>query len=119
MIDSAGAGGRDESSQTVRDVEEQAIERLAVIRSIREQWDSYGQLMRQHNRRLEEVTAGYDAKNYFVQRKIAARRELGLFVDQLVREQTEVLDEAERETKAKSEAEQDRLQREKASASWG
>lgn len=98
--------------------EERAAENLAVIRRAREQWDSYGQEMTRHARRIEEASVGDDATNYFVQRRVAARRELESYVGHLVREQVELLDETEREISSRSEEEAESLGREKAGVSW-
>ncbi len=98
--------------------EQQTAEQLAAVRDAVEQWESYGHVMREHARRIEEACVGDDAKNYFVHRSLAARRELDGFVSQVVRQQAEILDEAAREVRAESEETLDRLAREKASASW-
>lgn len=102
----------------IREHEERTAENLASIRVVREQCESYGQAMSLHARRIEEASAGESPKNYFVQRRLGARRELESLVGQLVREQTEMLDEIEREISSRSEEELDRLRREKASVPW-
>jgi hypothetical protein len=115
----AGAGQRAEVLDAqARAHEEQTAEHLAVVRDAHEQWESYGHVMREHARRIEEASVGDDAKNYFVQRRLAVRRELDGFVSQVVRQQAELLDEAAREVRAESDEMLDRVAREKASASW-
>lgn len=98
--------------------EELTAERLDLIRVAREQCETYSREMVRHSRRLEEADVSGDTKNYLQQRRLLARRELALLVDQLVREQTEMLDEAERDLRAQAHEEENRLRREKASASW-
>lgn len=60
-----------------------------------------------------------DAKNYFVQKGLAASRELDSYVGRLARDHADLLDETEREVRSTSEAELERLRREKADVSWG
>lgn len=120
MNERAGAGQRAEAlDRQARVHEEQATEHLAMVRDAQAQWESYGQVMREHARRIEEASVGDDPKNYFVQRRLAARRELDGFVGQVVRQQVEMLDEAEREVNAESAEVLDRVAREKAGVSWG
>jgi hypothetical protein len=71
--------------------------------------------MRHHAREIEEAGAGEDPKNFFVQRRLGARRELELFVDKVVREQAEMLGEVEREIRSHSDEKQEQLRRGKAS----
>jgi hypothetical protein len=109
---------RNAREQTLREHEETTADNLAAIRAVREQCESYGQEMSRHARGIEEASAGENPKNYFVQRRLGARRELQLFVGQVVLGQAEMLDEVERELSSRSEEERDRLRREKASVSW-
>lgn len=104
--------------RTIREMEERTAENLASVRAIRDQCESYGQAMSLHARRIEEAGVGESPKNYFVQRRLGARRELESLIGQLVREQAEMLDEVEREISSRSEEERDLVHREKASASW-
>lgn len=115
--------GTDSDSQdllekAVQHNEERAAESLMAIRTIRENWESYEQLMTEHSLRIDDVSAEADSENFFAQRRLSARRELRSFVGQLVREQVELLDEAEREVKSCSEEELGRVRLEKAKASW-
>ena len=104
--------------QHIRDRESQTAENVAAIRLAKEQWESYGQVMILHARRIEAAGAGEDAKNYFTQRRSAARREVDSYVTRMVNEEIELLDDAERELCARSEEELARLVRERAGASW-
>lgn len=115
----SGAAQGDALEQVIREHEARVAEDLASIQVVREQCESYGHEMSFHARRVEEASAGEDLSNYFVQRRLGARHELGLFVDQWVREQVEMLGEVEREVRSRAEEELDRLRREKASVSWG
>lgn len=117
-MNGAGLSRRDAFDQRITAHEDLTAEHLDVIRDAREQCESYGQEMSRHAHRIEEACEHDDPKNYLVQRRLGARRELGTFVGRLVREHTEMLDEAERELSVRAEEEQDRLRREKASASW-
>lgn len=115
----ADSGQRQTLEQTIREHEERTAEKLASVRAVRERCESYGQAMVLHARKIEEASEGEDPTNFFVQRRLAARRELGQFVGQLVRQQAEMLEEVEREISSHSEDEQERLRRGKASVSWG
>ncbi|WP_434318264.1 hypothetical protein [Leifsonia sp. P73] len=102
----------------IRDRESQAAEDLATIRVLSEQWETYHQVMRTNTQRFEEAGIGLGAKNYFVQKGLAARSELDAYVSRLARDHVELLDEAARDIRWKSEAEVERLRQEKAGASW-
>ena len=115
----AEAAQRRALEQAIREHEERTTENLSSIRAVREQCESYGRAMTLHTRELEASSAGEDPTNFFVQRRLGARRELELFVGQLVREQAEMLDGVEREFRSHSEDEQEQLRREKARVSWG
>ncbi len=115
----AEAAQRHALEQAIREHEERTTENLSSIRAVREQCESYGRAMALHTRALEEASTGEDPANFFVQRRLGARRELELFVGQLVRQQAEMLEDVEREIRWHSEDEQERLRREKASVSWG
>ncbi|MEN2736826.1 hypothetical protein ABCS02_03455 [Microbacterium sp. X-17] len=103
----------------IRDQESRTAEDLVTIRVLGEQWESYAQVMRVNSERFEDAGVRLDAKNYFVQKGLAASRELDSYVSRLARDHAELLDEAEREVRSTSEAELERLRREKADVSWG
>ena len=105
-------------AQQVRDREAQAAEHLGTIRRVREQWEMYEVVMRDHAARIEEASVGDDPKNYFSQRTRATRQELDSYVRQLAREQAEVLDAAEREVSSRAEADVERLRAGRAGSSW-
>lgn len=115
----ADSAQRQAFEQAIREHEARTAEDLASIRSVRERCESYGQAMSLHARRVEEASAGEDPENFFVQRRRGARRELEVFVGQLVREQAEMLEEVERELRSRSDDEQEQLRREKARVLWG
>lgn len=93
--------------------EEDVAEALSGIRLHEERWDEYRRAMRQHTSRFEEAATGLGATNYFVQKGLAARKELDSYVGQLAFQQTELLTEATREINSASEQEAERLVREK------
>ncbi|GAA4143876.1 hypothetical protein [Leifsonia shinshuensis] len=103
----------------IRDRESRTAEDLATIRVLSEQWASYAHVMRVHSERFEEAGVRLDAKNYFVQKGLAASRELDAYVSRLAGDHAELLDETERSLRSASEAELERLRREKADVSWG
>ena len=101
----------------IREVETQAADDLATLRRIREQWDEYHRVMRENTRRFEEAGSSMAGENRFVQRGLASRREVDAFVGRLVREQDELLDDTAREIRSDSDAESERLRRERTGAS--
>lgn len=117
-VDRRIAMERDLLNWKLREQEEQASEHLCVIRAAKEQWDSYGQLMSLHARRVEEASTHENAENYFAQRRLAARRELDTYVGRLVREQEELLEEAEREITSRVETEPGPASSEEGGAPW-
>ncbi|WP_460631269.1 hypothetical protein [Leifsonia lichenia] len=102
----------------IRDRESRTAEDLATIRVLSEQWETYHQAMRTNAQRFEGAGIALGRKNYFVQRGLAARRELDAFVSRLARDQAELLEETSREIRSTSEAEVERLRQEKSEASW-
>jgi hypothetical protein len=108
-----------ELDQTISAHESQTADDLATIRLLEQQWEEYRQVMREHTARFEESSIGMGTQNYFVQKGLAARKELDTFVGQLAEEQEELLAETARGIRSKSETELERLRREKAGASWG
>lgn len=103
----------------IKDCESRTAEDLATIRVLSEQWVSYAHVMRVNSERFEEAGVRLGAKNYFVQKGLAASRELDAYVSRLARDHAELLDDTEREVRSTSEAELERLRREKADVSWG
>src|SRR5205085_169534 len=93
--------------------ESQVEENLATVRTLEQQWDDYRQVMRDNTARFEEASAAMDAKNYFEQKALTARKELDSYVGQIAREQEELLAETAREIRSVSEAELERLRHEK------
>ena len=98
--------------------ENQAAEDLATIRLLEREWDDYRHVMRENSARYEDAGTAIGAANYFVQKGLAARRELDRYVGRLADEQEDLFTEAAREIRSTSETELDRLRTEKAGASW-
>lgn len=112
------SGQHVELDQKISARETRTEEDLATVRLLEEQWDQYRQVMRENTARYEEAGVAMGAKNYFVQKGLAARRELDSYVGQLVREQEEFLAETASSIRSTSETELERLRKEKAGASW-
>ena len=108
-----------EIAREIGDIEAQSAEHLATIELLEQQWDEYRQVMRANTRIYEEAGVGLGERNYFVQKGLAARRELDAFVNRLEDQHGQFLAETAREIRSTSEEKLERLRHEKAGASWG
>ncbi|WP_434317720.1 hypothetical protein [Leifsonia sp. P73] len=70
--------------------EQDVADALSQIRRHEERWDEYRWAMRDHTSRFEEAAAALGT-NYFVQKDLAARREVDGYIGRLASEQSEVL----------------------------
>ncbi|WP_295124491.1 hypothetical protein [uncultured Leifsonia sp.] len=102
----------------INDLEVRAGEDLTTIRRLGQHWAEYRQVMREHTARFEQAGASMGADNYVVQKGLAARREVDSYARRLVDENEELMDESARQIRSSSEAELDRLRREKSGVSW-
>jgi len=109
---------RAELGRRIQEHEDQTSESLGLIRLLEEQWDEYGRVMRDQTARYEEAAHVLGSTSYPVDRGLASRREVESYVAQLVRQQAEFCDETAWRCRTESEAELDRLQREREVASW-
>lgn len=107
-----------ELDQEISAHETRTSEDLATILRLEQQWEEHRQVMRENTARFEEAGIGMGAENYFVQKGLAARRELDSYVGRLADEQEQLLAETARGIRSTSEAELDRLRQEKAGAAW-
>lgn len=108
-----------EFDQAISALETQVAEDLATIRLHEQQWEEYRQVMRENSARFEQAGVGIGVSNYFVQKGLAARKEVDTYVGRLAHEQAELLAETARGIRSASEVELERLRRERAGASWG
>lgn len=83
--------GRDGESFGRASSDEDIADALSQIRRHEERWDEYRRAMRDHASRFEEAAAGLGTTNYFVQKDVAARREVDGYIGRLASEQSEVL----------------------------
>ena len=95
--------GHDRESRRSGASEDEIAEALAQVRVQEERWDEYRRAMREHTSRFEEAAAALGPMNYFVQKGLAARRELDSYVGQLAYQQTELVNEAQRKITSSSE----------------
>lgn len=107
-----------ELDQKISAHETRTAEDLATLRLLEQQGEEYRRVMRENTARFERAAIGMGAKNYFVQKGLAARKELDAYVGQLAHEQAELLAETARVIRSESEAELERLRRERAGALW-
>ncbi|MFK3669736.1 hypothetical protein ACI2IX_06135 [Leifsonia aquatica] len=107
-----------EVEQVISAHEARLAQDLAVIRLLGRQWAEYGETMRRNTERYEEAGVQLGAQNYFVQRGLAARRELDSYVKRLAQDQQEFLSQTESGLRSASEAESEWLRKEKVRASW-
>jgi hypothetical protein len=107
-----------EVERKIQAVEDETAERLASIRVLEEQWDDYRRVMRDSADVFEEAGVAMDAKNYFVQKSLASRRELENYLAQLSREHAEELAEVAQEVRSTSDEKLEQLQRERTGAPW-
>lgn len=117
-MNSSIPSSQSELDRTIGALESQAAEDLATIRLLEQEWDDYRRVMRENTALYEEAGIALGATNYFVQKGLAARRELDGYVGRLADEQEELFTETAREISSRSEAELERLRKEKAGASW-
>lgn len=89
--------------------EQGVADALSQIRRHEERWDEYRRAMRDHTSRFEEAAAGMGTKNYFVQKDLAARREIDTYVGRLAREQAEVLTQTVRAVAEAADPQQSRI----------
>jgi hypothetical protein len=75
-----------EVERKIRELEDETAERLESIRVLGEQWDDHRRVMRDNAAAFEEAGVAMGAEEYFVQKSLAARRELDAYVAQLSRE---------------------------------
>ncbi|MEV8213076.1 hypothetical protein [Leifsonia sp. NPDC077715] len=87
-------------------------DQLAVLGRHELLLDEYLQVMREDSARFEEAGIGMGERNDFVQKGLAARREVESSVRRVVQEQSEALEDAAREIRRVSEAEVERLHQE-------
>jgi hypothetical protein len=113
-----GQDQRHALDRQIRAHEDQVAEDLSTIRVLEQEWDDYRQVMRENTARFEEASIAIGADNYFVQKQLAARKELDSYVGRLAYEQEEFLAETAQSIRSESEAELDRLRNERAGASW-
>ncbi|KQR54924.1 hypothetical protein ASF88_03770 [Leifsonia sp. Leaf336] len=104
------------ADQKIRTEEEHTAERLAALDVFERELTEHRQVMRDNSARFEEVGRAIGDKEYFVQKCLAARKEVDSFVGRLVDEQVELLEQMARDVRSDSEAELCRLQREKGKA---
>lgn len=77
--------------------EDDIIQALSALRLHEERWDEYRRAMNTHTSHFEEAAVGLGTSNYFVQKALAARREVDRYVGQLALQQSELLAESSRE----------------------
>jgi hypothetical protein len=97
--------GRDGENYGQASSEQDIADALSQLRRHEERWDEYRWAMRDHTSRFEEAAVGLGTTNYFVQKDLAARREVDGYVGRLASEQTEVLTETVRAINVAAEAE--------------
>lgn len=117
-MNAQGSPSRFELDQRIAACESRAADSLATLHHLEQEWQSYREVMRADSALYEK--AGHDSgeKNYFVNKGLAARREVDAYVRQLATEVEEFLKETAREVRLESEAELERLRAEKAGATW-
>jgi hemerythrin-like domain-containing protein len=91
-------------------------EALNALRLLDEQWAEYRHLMRESSTAFQRAGAALDTTNYEVQKDLASRREVDDFVRRLADEHMDALEQLGREFRSDSDAELERLRREKAGA---
>jgi len=97
--------GRDGESYGQVSSEQDVADALSHIRRHEERWDEYRRAMRDHTSRFEEAATGLGTTNYFVQKELAARREVDAYVGRLASEQSEVLTQTVRAINRAADAE--------------
>jgi len=107
-----------ELDQKVSAHETRTAEDVATIHRLAQRWADYRQVIRQNTARFEEAGNAMGAENYFVQKGLAARKELDSYVGRLADEQEELFADAAREIRSMSEVELERLRNAKAGGSW-
>lgn len=85
--------------------EQDVADALSQIRRHEERWDEYRRAMRDHTSRFEEAAAALGTTNYFVQKDLAARREVDGYIGRLASEQSEVLIQTMRAINGAADAE--------------
>ncbi|MEV8214518.1 hypothetical protein [Leifsonia sp. NPDC077715] len=107
-----------ELARKIDALETEAVEALDGIRLLEEQWAEYRQVAQESAAVFEQAGVAMGTKNYFVQRDLSARREVDNHIARLAGEQSEVLEEFARGVRSESEAELERLRRERGGAPW-
>lgn len=95
---------------------DEVVEAVAAIRLHGERWEEYRQAMREHTSRFEEASVSLGAGNYFVEKGLAARRELDSYVGQLAYQQSELLTETMGEITSAAEDQSEQFGRKEAGA---
>ena len=113
------SSSRDELDQKIAACENRAADQLSTIRNIEQEWQAYREIMRADSTLYERAGHDIGAKNYFVSRGLAARKEVDAYVRRLAAETEDLLEDTACQVRSEAEAELERLRKERAGATWG
>jgi hypothetical protein len=90
--------------------EQNVTDAVSQIRRHEERWEKYRRAMRDHTSRFQEAAAGLGTTNYFVQKDVAARKEVDSYIGRLANQQAELLTETVRAITGAADAERSGVQ---------
>jgi hypothetical protein len=113
------SSSRAELDQKIAACENRAADQLSSIRNLEREWRGYREIMRADSTVYERAGRDIGGKNYFVSKGLAARKEVDAYVRGLAAEVEELLEVTARRVQSESEAELERLRKERAGVTWG
>lgn len=105
-----------EVERKIRALEDDTAQRLESLRVLEEQWEDYRRVMQDNAAAFEEAAVAMGAEGYFVQKSLAARRELDAYVAQLSREFAEESADVSQRLRTASDTAWEQLHRERIEA---
>lgn len=113
------SSSRAQLDQKIAACESRAADQLSAIRNLEEEWQAYREIMRSDSTLYDRAGHDIGVKNYFVNKGLAARKEVDAYVGRLAAEMGELLEDTARQVRSESEAELERLRKERAGSAWG